>query len=342
MDASFYRRLRSLGAAFLAVTLLGGCDDDIDPPITIDGTGAVEGLVFFDVSEDGIFDPAAGDQALGGVGVAVQERGTGQTFSGASTATDSDGRFRVASLPAGTHDLFIDTLSVPDEVSICQNPLQVTVTLNQTRFANVQGRPGCLISIAEAKEMDLGAFVIVKGIVTSFPGQIESSFTYIEDESAGTKIFSGTLEGQGIEVGDEIEVGGVAAVFSGDFNLESVSLRRLVEDVTTPVPMLVTTAEIAASGADFTDPIQGAFIRIERAELVGAFGTAGSSQNGTIDDGSGATVIRVDDGVAARGELNDIFTVGACYNINGFGANFQGTAQIFPRSLDDVEEVSCN
>ncbi len=52
--------------------------------------------------------------------------------------------------------------------------------------------------------------------------------------------------------------------------------------------------------------------------------------------------IRVDDGVADRNSLDTIFSVDTCYNINGFAANFQGTGQIFPRSLADVEEVSCN
>jgi hypothetical protein len=339
---SFFRRPTVLGAAFLGVALMGACDSEIDPPFTVDGTGSVEGFVFFDSNEDGVFDPSAGDEALSGVGVAVQNRGTSETFSGGTTQTGANGRFVLADIPAGTHDLLIDTLSVAEGVSICQNPLPVTVYLHETRFTEVRGRPGCLITIAEAKELGIGEFAIVKGIVTSSPGQIDASVTYIEDESAGSKIYSGVLEGQGIEVGDQIEIGGIAEEYNNDFNFESVTLRNLIKDAATPEPLLVTTAEIAASGSDYTDPIQGAFIRIEKAQLVGAFGTAGSSQNGTVDDGSGITQIRVDDGVASPDDLNTLFKVGTCYNINGFGANYQGTAQIFPRSMADVEEVSCN
>ncbi len=342
MHSSFFLRPTVLGVTFIAVALMGACDSDLAPPLSVDGFGSVEGLVFFDANEDGVFDPSAGDLPLGGVGVAIQNRGTGETFSGATTQSGSDGRFLVGDLPGGTHDLMIDTLSVADGISICQNPMQVTVYLNETRFADVRGRPGCLISIAEAKDLPIGEFAIVKGIVTSSPGQIEASFTYIEDETAGAKIFSGTLEGQGIEVGDQIEIGGIVEEFSNDFNFESAILRNLVKDAATPVPMVVTTAEIAASGSDYTHPIQGAFIRIEKAQLVGEFGSAGSSQNGSIDDGSGVTVIRVDDGVANRDDLNTLFSVGKCYNINGLGGNFQGTGQIFPRSMADVEEVSCN
>lgn len=342
MHSSFFLRPRVLGAVFLTAALVSACDSELDPPLSVEGAGSVEGLVFFDANEDGVYDPAAGDEALSGVGVAVQNRGTGETFSGGAAQSGSNGRFVVAGIPAGTHDLLIDTLSVAEGVSICQNPLQVTVYLNETRFTEVRGRPGCLITIAEAKDLPIGEFAIVKGIVTSFPGQTETSNAFIEDETAGSRIFSGNLDGLGIEVGDQIEIGGIAEQYNNDFQFESVTLRNLIKDAATPTPRLVTTAELAASGSDYTDPIQGAFIRIEKAQLVGEFGSAGSSQNGTIDDGSGVTQIRVDDGVADRDDLNTLFTVGTCYNINGFGANYQGAAQIFPRSMADVEEVSCN
>ena len=143
-------------------------------------------------------------------------------------------------------------------------------------------------------------------------------------------------------MGDQIEVGGNTVIFSGQFELTSVVLREVVPDVTTPIPLLVTTADIAASGPDPFDDLQNRFVRVENAELLEAFSASGNSQNSTIDDGSGAVVIRVDDGVADRNELDNILTVGACYDINGFAANFNGAGQIFPRSLDDIVEVPCN
>lgn len=335
--------LRGGVAVLVLAVSLAACEDDLAPLFTITGTGAVEGLVFFDASEDGIYDPADGDYAVQGVTVAVQDRGTGQTFSGGTAQSGSDGRFRVEGLPAGTHDLLIDETTVPEGINICQNPLRVTVYLDETRFAPVQGRPGCLITIAEAKDAPVGEFVIVDGIVTAFPGQIESGYTYIQDENDGLFIFGTSLQGRGIAVGDQLEVGGTTTIFSGQFELENVEFRRLVEDVATPEPLLVTTAELAASGADTFDHLQNFFVRVEGAKLTTAFGGGGlNEQNGIIDDGSGSLQIRVDNGVVADpADLNTVFTVGACYDINGFGVNFNGTGQIFPRSLDDVEEVPC-
>ncbi len=338
------RRHRALIAVFTLTTVLvfAACPD-VAPPLSVTGTGAIAGLVFFDADEDGLFDPSDGDYAINGVGVAIRNRGTNSTF--ATAQSGADGRFGILDVPLGTHDMLVDTLTVPVDVSICQNPLRVTVFLDETRFQDVVGRPGCLITIAEAKELGPGGeFVVVRGIVTSSPNQIENDWSYIQDASAGTRIISGVLDGLGIAVGDQIEVGATTSAFSGDFELVNpLTLRELTPAVDTPQFQLTTTAALSASGADFKDPLQGAFVRVERAELTDEFGFGGGNlQNGRIDDGSGATIIRVDDGVANRNDLNNIFTVGACYNINGFGATFGGAGQIFPRSLDDVEEVPCS
>jgi len=338
------RSLRVASAAVLAASLsMMACEDNLAPQFQVTGTGNVEGLIFYDAVEDGVYDPASGDVPLSGVGIAIQDRGTGETYGSGSATSGSDGRFSVAGLPPGTHDLMIDTLSVPDGVSICQNPLQVTVNIEETRFSEVRGRAGCLISIAEAKESPAGTFVIVRGIVTSNPNQIDPNYTYFQDESAGARIFSGALTGLGIEVGDQLEIGATSGAYSGDFNFENVVFRALVEDVGELDPVLTTTAAISTSGSDFTDPLQGALIRVEAAELTAAFGAGGANyQNGTIDDGSGATTIRINDGVADPDDLNTLLTVGTCYDITGFGANYLGAGQIFPRSMADIQEVPCN
>jgi hypothetical protein len=335
------RRAPAAIALACLTALVMACEDDLAPLFEIAGTGDVEGLVFFDVMEDGVFDPAAGDEPIAGVGVAVQDRGTGNTFAGGTASTGADGRFEITGLPAGTHDLLIDTLTVPAEVSICQNPLQVTVNLNETRFSLVRGRNGCLITILAAKELPLGEFAIVRGIVTSRPGQVEAGWTYLQDETGGARAFGG-LDGLGIEIGDQVEIGGATGQFNNDFEFGGVVFRGLVEDVGAPAPTLTTTAELTASGTAYTHPLQGRLIRVEKAQLTAAFGAGGANeQNGIINDGSGATTIRVDDGVAPRNMLNTLLSVGTCYDIVGFGANFAGAGQIFPRSLADIVEVPC-
>ncbi len=331
-----------LGALCAAALGLAACEAALAPQFDITGTGGIEGLVFFDVVEDGVFDPAAGDVPIPGVAIEVQERGTGDAFANGSALTGNDGRFRVSGLPAGTHDLYVDTLTVPDGVSVCQNPLQVTVNPSENRFARVRGRAGCLITILAAKELAQGEFAIVRGIVTSRPGQIEAGWAFIQDETAGAKVIGG-LDGLGLEIGDQVEIGGVTGQFSNDFEFRGVVFRTLVKGVGVPTPRRATTGEIAASGTAFTHPLQGRLITVAKARLTAAFGAGGANiQNGIIDDGSGAATIRIDDGVANRNTLNDILSVGTCYDITGFGANFAGAGQIVPRSLADIVEVPCN
>ncbi|MDH3458834.1 MAG: hypothetical protein OER90_18490, partial [Gemmatimonadota bacterium] len=305
------------GLTLVCLAMLPACKD-VAPAFLIEGTGDIEGLAFFDANEDGLFDPSDGDYTISDVGITIQDRGTGQTFANGTATSGADGRYLVTGIPAGTHDLVIDTTTVPAGVAICENPLLVSVYIDQAAFEQVAGRPGCLITIQAAKDANLGDFVIVRGLVTSAPGQIEASFAYIEDATAGIFLFAPALMGQGIEVGDQIEVGGNTVIFSGQFELTSVVLRQVVADVATPVPLLVTTAQISASGGDPLDDLQNRFVRIEKAQLLEAFAASGNSQNSSVDDGSGTIVIRVDDGVANRNDLDNIFTVGTCYNINGF------------------------
>ncbi len=341
MDARSNTRRGGLVALLLAVTLAAGCDDDLAPLLGILGTGSIEGLIFFDKSEDGVFDAADGDFGVAGVIVAIRNRGTEDNF--ATATSGADGRFQVTNVPGGTHDMFFDPASVPAGMTICQNPVQVTVIPDEIRFAEVRGRPGCLITIADAKEEDVGEFVIVSGLVTSAPGQIENNFVYIEDATGGLFMFAPGLMGQGIEVGDQIEVGGSTAIFSGQFQIGSdASLRKLVQNVATPVPTVTTTAAIAASGSNPFHDLQNRFVRLLAAQITDVFGFGGGNlQNAPLDDGSGGILIRVDDGVTDRNTINSVLTAGACYNINGFAANFSGSGQIFPRSLADMEEVPC-
>lgn len=346
VESSILKRLTFgglvLGVAALAVT---ACND-IAPPFSLTGVGGLEGLLFFDAAEDGIFDPSDGDFAVAGVGIAIQQRGTGSNIAAVTSA--ADGRFTFADVPIGTHDLLFDTLTVPAGVVLCQNPMQVTVVVGATRFSNVQGRAGCLITIAAAKDLPLGTFVVVRGVVTSAPGQVEGSNWWIEDATAGAHGFSSGLDAAGLNVGDRVEIGTITGEFSNDFQLTSpITVREVVVGFDpNPQPVLTTTGAIAASGADFTDPLQGAFVRLENVQITVAFGgTAGGNiQNGGMDDGSGGAIIRVDDGVVDRNTLNTVFTVGTCYNLQGFGANFAGSGQIFLRSLDpaDFEVVTCN
>lgn len=342
------RMIGGWGVLVLAALAVTACDQDPAPPFEIEGTGGVEGFLFYDADQDGSFSAVAGDYEVAGADVVIFERGTQQAFSGASATTDAGGRFTVTGLPAGTHDLMIDTTTTPSEVAFCQNPVPVTVYLGEVPRYDVAGRGGCVISIAEAEQFDptAGEYVTVSGIVTSYPGQVDNSYTWIEDSSGGIQIFSSALGGQTppIEIGDRIEVSGTLSSYGDQLQIAgAVALNAHEEDVLTPVPASSTTGEITAAGPDPTDPLQGMLVTLTGVEVTEAFGSGSlHEQNAHIDDGSGQTILRVDDGVADPGQLNTLFPVGNCYDITGLVGSFGGDGQIFPRSTDDMVEVACN
>lgn len=340
-----FRRGGLVSLAFAGALVFTACEDDVAPPFEVEGTGGVEGLVFFDADEDGEFNPTAGDSALAGVDLVVRERSTEQAFSGASVTTNESGRFMVQGLPAGTHDLLIDTLSAPASIRFCQNPMPVTVYLNELNYEGVDGKASCLITIAEAEALAADAeYVTVSGVVTSSPDQISGGNTFLQDETGGILLFGGSLDEDGIEVGDFIEVSGTVVQYYNTLEITNPVLKRLVPDYGAPAPEVVTTEDIAMDGGDPLSLIQGLLVTVEGAELVAAFGSGDlNERNGTLNDGSGPAQIRIYDGVVEdAATLNDVMTAGTCYDVTGVVGEFSQTGQIYPRSTDDIVEVPCS
>jgi len=330
-------------AGLAALAGIAACDDTIPPQFEVDGTGTVEGLLYFDADNDEVFDPSDGDEPVDGVGVAVRVRDTDAVI--ASGTTGADGRFSIPNVAAGTHDVFFDDASVPTGLFVCENPVETTVLIEAPSFVGVPSRNACLVPIGDVQASAApGDFVIVRGIVTASPSQFDESDSAIQDETGGIWLFTGALDGQGIEVGDVIEVGGTLTLEPA-LQLEGVSLREVVPDAGTVVPEETTTAAVSASGSAPRDPLQNRLAVVRGAELTSPF-DQGGSRNASIDDGSGSTVIRAES-VLSPSSGDDILTttgmtVGNCYDVTGIVAGFFGTGQIFPRTVDDIVEVPCS
>lgn len=337
-----FRRTAGLTTtALTAVLALGACDDDPSPPFEVTGTGSVEGFLFLDADDDGLFDPSDGDEGLAGVGVAAVVRNTDDVLG--STVSGPDGRFVVDDLPAGSHQLLFDEQTVPDGTFVCQNPVPTTVFIGETTFEDVAARNACLVTIETVQqEAQEGDFVIVEGIVTSFPGEFDESDGAIQDETGGIWLFDGSIEGAGLQNGDLVEVGGTVTLAIQSLQLTGVEIRSVVPGVGVPDPVEVTTGEIFAA-SDPRDPLQNRLATVRAAELLTPF-DAGGNRNANIDDGSGPTIIRVESGISDSGDaiLATLgMTVGNCYDVTGIVGAFFGDAEIFPRSVDDVVEVPC-
>lgn len=333
------------GALSLSVLLSACADGEPAPPFEVDGSGTLEGLLFLDVNRDGIFDPSAGDRALSNVNVSLRERGGTAVIANATGKTNTVGRFLISGVPIGTHDLVVDTAGVGAGVAFCQNPIPVTIFLNESQFSNVAARAGCVITIAEAEAKAQGSTSTIAGIVTARPNQISatSGFWYIQDATGGTQLF-GLLGGRTLAVGDSVEVTGTLTTFSNE--LEFIAPGQInvhVVGARTIAPTVVTTKQ-AGEPTSLTDPLLGRLVTVRKARQTNAF-TAGGGRNATFDDGSGPVTVRIESGlVTTSADVTTRFPFvapGKCFDITGILRNFSTGTQLTPRSLTEIVEVPC-
>jgi len=345
--------MRFVNGVLAAALVLGAvaCADDPAQLFEVPGTGSLTGLVFLDADGDARFDPSAGDQALPGVRVRLQVRGTTEVISGAQAETNAAGRFTLASLPVGSHELAIDTVGMGAQgARFCQNPIPVNVFLREPQFQQVAARGGCLITIAEAEQQAPGSPATIRGVVISAPGQIIAGRMYLQDETGGIRLDNVQTGGATLAVGDEAEITGQLGTNEQELVLTGGVLGAHVPGATTPEPLLVTTRQIADAGPTAADPLQGTLVVVRKARVTVAWGNnTGSSRNAVIDDGSGPVTVRIDTGVlftpnsADLGPaLNALMGLDKCYDVIGIATSFRAGAQIFPRTTGDITEVPCN
>lgn len=324
-------------AALFAAALLAGCEPDTAPPFTIDETGAVEGLLYYDADNDNVFDPSDGDYSLQGVKVRFTVRGdTTQVY--ATATSDAQGRLRVEGLPAGTADALFDLATLPGGVQVCENPQPVTVLPGQTRFFRVETRNACLILADEVRELtpDVGARAAVRGIVTVRQGAFRADNAYLQDASGGIQIF-GVPAGLGLVEGDVVEAGGVVGEFNGEIQLETLTSVRKVGTAELITPALVTPEEFQSR------EFESDLVRMEDLKVV----TVGAA------DAQGRFSVRVDPATGPADYTFDLriegtgtgltpanFTVGSTYDVVGIASVFSSNAQLKPRKPADVTPAS--
>jgi DNA/RNA endonuclease YhcR with UshA esterase domain len=346
---TFSLRRAALRAAVLlaAVAGIAACATEIAPPFELEGSGSLQGRLFFDADNSGVFNPLQGDTALANVGVAVRERGTPRVI--ASATTDAEGRFRFENLPLGTHDVFINEATLP-ALRACANPYPVSVFRGESRFLGVGARRACLVRIQDAKALQAGTVINIRGTVTVQPGQHRSQGDdmYIQDASGAIKVFGAAISGWGARVGDLVDVTGSLLVFSSggvanelQVGNPQLALNERIADFGAVAPRVVTT-QYASTQGGLQAPDAGRLIRLERARLTGPF-ELGGGRNARFDDGTGPVEVRLDTGIfATTAPINAAFTVGQCYNVTGSLTPFAGAAQVKPRSMADFQEVPCN
>lgn len=316
-------------AVLVSMALATACAGDVAPPFEVEGSGDIEGRVFFDANGDGEYNPGVGDEPLADQRVELRERGTEQIV--ADTATDDRGRFYFDNVPAGTHDIYLDTVGLAD-MTICRNPRPASVYINERQFVPVPTAEGCVITVQAAKSLQIGDFVMVEGVATVGQGRHRDDNIYVQDATSGIQVF-GVPSGLGVTEGDSLRVTGELGEFNDELQVVNPAI-TVIGDGTVPDPVVLTGAEINA----LTNV--GELVRAENATLVEVGDEDGLGRhNVTLEGEDGETFqLRVEGGLVDEVPASS-WEVGATYHVTGALGNFRGTAQLKPRTAADIERV---
>lgn len=181
-------------------------------------------------------------------------------------------------------------------------------------------------SIAAARGAPDSTDVTVRGVVTVGRGNISSSYFWLEDGTAGVKVFIGSSWVGSYAAGDSLEVQGTTVTFSGEKEIEASTITALGTG-TIPGPTVVTGAELE-SGA-----YEGSLLTVQTVTVDSM--TSGGSYNVFVtDDDADATsfIVRIDSDAA----ITTTFTAGTSYTITGVSSPFGGAQQLYPRSDADI------
>jgi hypothetical protein len=324
-------------ALSLGLALATACAEDPAPPFEVEGSGRLTGRLFFDADNNGLFTPLGGDTLLRNVRVEIRERGSSMIID--SIRTDAAGAFEFDAVPPGTHDVFlVQDTAITRNLVFCVNPVRASVFRDETAFVSGPAKRGCVVRINVAEANALTTPITVAGIVTARQGTYRNDNIYIQDPTGGMQVFG--LPALGLQLGDSIEVSGVLAQFGGELQVNNpVVAPNRKTGVAVPDPLERTTGSIAtavaAGGARTADV--GRLLVVRHAR-VGTFPSG--SVNASLDDGSGAIQIRLDNNVAGVIPTTR-FDQTKCYDIIGILGFFNGTPQLKPRMASDVTEVPC-
>jgi len=175
--------------------------------------------------------------------------------------------------------------------------------------------PATLISIAEARSMNTGETVTIKGIVAA---NLKNTIS-VQDPTGGIAVRPTSLNAV---VGDEVTLTGTLADYRGLLQLDSATIAVKTANVGAPVAKTITGANVAEEN-------ESQLVLIKNIEIIDV--QAGASwANYIATDGTTEFIV--------RDENNGLgLAVGTQYeSISGIVQQFDADYQLIPRSKEDI------
>ncbi|MBO8161651.1 MAG: DNA-binding protein [Thermosipho sp. (in: Bacteria)] len=187
------------------------------------------------------------------------------------------------------------------------------------------------LTISEAKKLNDGTDVIVKGIVTVEPGPFDVNIIFIQDETSGINIYLRGGYFEDINRGDLVEISGylwthrLNREIVIDANKEKYYIKVITRNNEIPEPRKISTVEIN------DEKLQGLLVEVE-GDVVEI--DKGDNRKVYIDDGSGRGMVFI------RGNTGidtSYFRVGMHLKVVGVLGRYQAAFELWPRGIEDIE-----
>jgi endonuclease/exonuclease/phosphatase family metal-dependent hydrolase len=205
-----------------------------------------------------------------------------------------------------------------------------SATLAGTVYASTgTGACGTSTAVSLVRAGTAGTSYTITGRVISNLG----ANVYIQDASGGILLYTGTGTTAAIpyplNIGDEVQVTGVYALFNTEVELKNITCFELTTSPNVaPTPKAVTTATLCAN--------QGQLVTLSGVSISSPAGTTfAGNTNYTLSDG---TMMRVQSGTDLVGGTRPTGAV----NITGVVGIFNGACQLLPRFVADVPGTTIN
>lgn len=246
--------------------------------------------------------------------VTYMDAPNGESYS----RTEDNWQWTTTPTPAAANVITLDEASEEEAEAIEE---EEATGENKEHSGEENANENTVMSIVDAKALESGEEVIVQGIVSVLPEVFSTTYFYIQDDTAGTQIYSTNKEFPTLSVGDVVQISGTTSTSNGEERLvinSSDDMITISEDTTlTPLTVEETNSEY-----------YGRLVTV----------------TGTVTDVVGSTV-QLDSGFEIylkRGTgLNvSVFTVGKTVTATGIMVGTDDGAQVWPRSSDDIVDAA--
>lgn len=187
------------------------------------------------------------------------------------------------------------------------------------------------LDILEAKKLNDGTDIVVKGIVTVEPGPFDVNIIFIQDETAGINVYLRGGYFEGIERGDLVEISGylwthrLNREIVIDNDKEKYYIKVLSKGNDLPEPKQISTKDIN------NEELQGLLVKVE-GDVIEI--DKGDSRKIYIDDGSGKGMVFIRENTGIN---TSFFKVGMHLKVIGVLGRYQAYFELWPRGMEDIE-----